>query len=112
MRESEMATVIPMKLPSKREWQLLALVLIERSGREVADRYMRETGESLSYGTVYATFKKLKERGWVRYSHTEDEDGRVRRFRITASGIKAKQAYEAELRRQLEFGKKATKWAT
>ena len=70
--------------------QLLALVAHEeRSGREVAKLYEQETGKSISYGTLYTTFRRLKESGWVKTRDDEDEDGRVRFFRIDVDGRKA-----------------------
>lgn len=78
-----------MKLPSDVEMQLLALVDTERSGREVALRYKAETGRTISYGTLYTTFRRLKEEGWVSVRDDADEDGRVRYFKITGAGVTA-----------------------
>ena len=73
------------------EAQLLALISDEeRSGREVAMLYKQETGRSISYGTLYTTFRRLKERGLVRSRDGEDEDGRLRYFKITGEGRFAK----------------------
>jgi DNA-binding PadR family transcriptional regulator len=79
-----------MKLPSPVEMQLLALVASqERSGREVAKLYEQETGKSMSYGTLYTTFRRLIDSGWVKARDDEDSDGRVRFFRIDVNGRKA-----------------------
>src|SRR5688572_30296336 len=79
-----------MKLPSPVEMQLLALVADrELSGREVAKLYEKETGKSISYGTLYTTFRRLKESSWVKSRDDEDADGRVRYFRIDVNGRKA-----------------------
>jgi DNA-binding PadR family transcriptional regulator len=79
-----------MKLPSPVEMQLLALVAHqERSGREAAKLYEQEIGKSISYGTLYTTFRRLIESGWVKARDDEDEDGRVRFFRIDVDGRKA-----------------------
>lgn len=79
-----------MKLPSPVEMQLLALVAHgELSGREVAKMYEQETGKSMSYGTLYTTFRRLIESGWVKARDDEDEDGRVRFFKIDVDGRKA-----------------------
>jgi DNA-binding PadR family transcriptional regulator len=75
-----------MRLPSPVELQLLALVGDERPGREVAKAYEKETGRQISYGTLYTTFRRLREAGWVSVRDGEDEDGRIRWFKITASG--------------------------
>jgi len=70
--------------------QLLALVADhERSGREVADLYAREAEQQISFGTLYTTFRRLKEAGWVRVREDRDEDGRVRFFSIEPSGLQA-----------------------
>ncbi len=71
------------------ELQLLALVTSERSGREVARLYREETGEPVPFGTLYATLRRLRERGWVRMRSDQSEDGRVRFFLITATGADA-----------------------
>lgn len=81
-----------MKLPSDKELQLLALTVTERAGREVAKLFKRETGRSISYGTLYVTFRRLKERGWVTARDDGEGDGRVRFFRTTANGARALQA--------------------
>ena len=73
--------------------QLLALVAVrERSGREVARLYKAETERTLSYGTLYTTFRRLKDSGWVSVRDDRDDDGRVRFFRITANGVVALQS--------------------
>src|SRR5262245_39141442 len=74
---------------SEKEMQLLALVDTERSGREVAQLFEKETGRSISYGTLYTTFRRLKEEGLVKVRDSEDEDGRVRSFLITGAGQRA-----------------------
>lgn len=66
----------------------MSLVVTERSGREVAKAYEAETGVSISYGTLYTTFRRLKESGWVSSSDSSDEDGRIRHFRLTGVGRK------------------------
>jgi DNA-binding PadR family transcriptional regulator len=78
-----------MRTPSPVETQLLALVDTELSGREVAKLYQEETGKEMPYGTLYTTFRRLKEAGWVTSRDDEDEDGRVRYFRITGAGAGA-----------------------
>ncbi len=79
-----------MKMPSPMEMQLLALVATdERSGRDVAKLYRQETGKAISYGTLYTTFRRLKENGWVRVRDDQNEDGRVRYFNIDVDGRRA-----------------------
>ena len=75
---------------SKTEFQLLALVVSqERSGREVAKLFQEEVGKNISYGTLYTTFRRLKEKGYVKCRDAQDEDGRVRYFRVTGNGVEA-----------------------
>ena len=74
---------------SATELRLVALVTTERSGREVAQLYKRETGKAISYGTLYTTFRRLKEKGWVRVRDDTDRDGRVRYFSVTGKGSTA-----------------------
>lgn len=77
----------PMNIPSPIEMKLLALVANqEMSGRDVAKRYVEETGRNISYGTLYTTFRRLKENGFIKVRDGEDEDGRIRYFRIDATG--------------------------
>ncbi len=69
------------------EMQLLALVAFdELAGREVAKRFEKETGRSIAYGTLYSTFRRLKEDGLVTVRDAQDEDGRIRFFHITHNG--------------------------
>ncbi len=79
-----------MKLPSPMEMQLLALVANdERSGRDVAKLYQQETSKTISYGTLYTTFRRLKDDGWVKVRDDQDQDGRVRFFKIDVDGRRA-----------------------
>src|SRR6266581_4015680 len=78
-----------MVLPSTKELELMALVEFEElSGREVAKRYEQETEKRISYGTLYTTFRRLKESGWVEACDSSDVDGRVRYFRLTGAGVR------------------------
>ncbi len=78
------------KLPSEKEFQLMTLVIRERSGREVAKLYRESVGKPISYGTLYTTFSRLRdETGWVRYRDKQSGDGRVRLIELTGTGAKA-----------------------
>jgi DNA-binding PadR family transcriptional regulator len=72
--------------PSELEFQLMALVRPgELAGREVARRFKQREGKDLSNGTLYTTFKRLIDLGWV--SVRVDEGNRtVRLFKLTRSG--------------------------
>jgi DNA-binding PadR family transcriptional regulator len=59
------------------------------SGREIAERYLQETGRSISYGTLYTTMSRLRDLGWVSQTDAQDEDGRLRYFEITGAGSRA-----------------------
>lgn len=79
-----------MKLPSALELQLLALVADdERSGREVAKLYKQESGKAIGYGSLYTCFRRMVEAGWVTVRDDQDEDGRVRFFKIDIDGRRA-----------------------
>ena len=93
-----------MKTPSAVEYQLLALVVRERSGREVAKAYQAETGKSISYGTLYVVLGRLQEQGWVKVRDDQDVDGRIRYFKITGLGAKALASTRRWYRSQAKFG--------
>jgi len=93
-----------MKIPSVRETELLALVVAERSGRDVAKRYREWTGQNLSYGTLYVVLRRLVEQGWVKVRDDEDADGRVRFFRVTATGARALEKAREHYDRVANFG--------
>ncbi len=75
------------KILSATELKLLSLVTTERNGRDVAKLYRKETGKRVTYGTLYTTFRRLRERGWVKMRGDRGSDGRVRLFMVTASGV-------------------------
>ena len=83
------------KSPSGRELlaplqlQLLALTVQEKTGREIADLYYRDTKRHISYGTLYTTLRRLREDGFLTIRDAEDVDGRLRYFKIDAAGVKA-----------------------
>ena len=41
-------------------------------GREVARLYQQETGKQISYGTLYTTLRRMRQRGWVRMRRQAD----------------------------------------
>lgn len=66
---------------------MLALCTEERSGREIAREYERQTGLRLPYGTLYTLVKEMAERRWVTVRETDEGgDGRVRWIEITRAG--------------------------
>lgn len=73
-------------LLSPAELRVLALVSEERSGREVAHRYWRQTGERIPHGTLYSTLRRMRERGWVRMRQDRELDPRIRLFVATVEG--------------------------
>lgn len=92
------------KVPSPRELQLLALVVTERIGREVAKLYERETGERIPYGTVYTLLADMEEAGWVRSREDKRNGRRVRLFEIRGLGAKALNRGREYYRGLAEFG--------
>ena len=89
---------------SPAELKVLALILEERSGRDVARLYWQQTGGRIPHGTLYSTLRRMRERGWVRMREDRDLDPRIRLFAATADG-----AHELECTREhyaelAEFG--------
>lgn len=68
---------------------LEALGAREHSGRNLAERYREHTGKSISWGTLYTAMRRLKESGWVDVRDDEDEDGRIRFFKLSSAGARA-----------------------
>ena len=79
----------PKKIPSARELQLLALVVKETIGREVAKVFEKETGKRIPYGTVYSLLDAMAEAGWVSSREEMRNGRRIRLFRIKGAGAKA-----------------------
>ncbi len=78
-----------MKWPSPTETALLDLMgTRERTGREIAEAYAKEHGTTISYGTLYTALRRLKEGGWIDMRDDEDEDGRLRYYKLSGTGVK------------------------
>ena len=75
---------------------MLLLVVTERTGREVAQAFARATGKEISYGTLYTTFRRMADNGWVRVRDDDKDDRRLRWFRITGAGLSAVRKAQAE----------------
>ena len=74
---------------SDKEMKLLAIIAgTELSGREIARRYEKEHNASISYGTLYTTFRRLRQAKLVSARDDEDADGRIRFFSITGHGLR------------------------
>lgn len=84
--------VSPMRgpIPSATEFKLLTLVFHERTGREIAAEFRRAEGRDIPYGTLYSTLRRMKERGWVRVREEQDADGRLKFFKVTPAGARAR----------------------
>lgn len=91
-----------MKAPSAVEYRLLALVVFESIGRDVARAYWRAAGKDISFGTLYTTLARMKHKGWVT-SRKDPGDGRARYFRITAAGTKVLATTRRRLKSLSEF---------
>lgn len=76
-------------MPSEKELRLLVLVANERTGREVAAVYKSEYGKPISYGTLYITFSRMKDAGWIDVREGVDQDGRLKYFKLTLPGRRA-----------------------
>lgn len=79
------------KVPSPRELQILACAQMTRSGRDIAKLIEAETGERMSYGTLYTTVHRMAKREppWVEVQDKGEGDARVRWIRCTRAGKKA-----------------------
>jgi DNA-binding PadR family transcriptional regulator len=94
----------PDKIPSPREHQLLALVVTERIGRDIAKLYEKETGERIPYGTVYTVLDGMEKSGWVS-SREETRGGRrIRLYKIQGAGVAAFNRSQEYFRRLAAFG--------
>lgn len=97
-----------MKQLSPVEFQLLVLLVdMEVSGREAAAVFKTHTGRSISYGTLYTTYRRLREAGLVAI-RVQDKDGRVRFFRATDKGKKARESARKHYAELALFG--APEW--
>ena len=77
------------KMPSPRELQLLALIVRERNGREIAKLFEQETGSRIPYGTVYTVLGDMVDAGWASSKDQSKGDRRGRLFQIRGPGVKA-----------------------
>lgn len=60
----------------------------EKIGRQIALDFAEDIGESIGYGTLYTTLRRLRDSGLVEARDDVDADGRVRYFKITAEGLR------------------------
>ncbi|HVZ63213.1 MAG TPA: PadR family transcriptional regulator [Lacunisphaera sp.] len=94
-----------MKILSPVEFQLLAILgATEKSGREVAADFEKEVGKAISYGTLYTTFRRLKELGYVTVRDDVGNDSRVRFFALTGLGSRALRDARRDYSRLALFG--------
>ena len=71
------------------EMQILALVVEQRTGREVAALFERETGRRIPFGSLYTSFRRMRARGFVTSREQPDEDARFKYFMATPRGVAA-----------------------
>jgi len=90
--------VNPKKVPSSREYQLLAVLVrgewdagvgAELNGRQIAKAYEAAADEAIPYGTVYTLLSAMEESGWVRSREDLHEGRRTRWYRINKRGAAA-----------------------
>ena len=88
----------PKKVPSSREYQLLAVLVrnewvagkaSELNGRQIARNYEAAADEAIPYGTVYTLLGAMEESGWVRPREDLHEGRRTRWYRINKPGAAA-----------------------
>lgn len=72
---------------TNKEYVIMSLLVQERSGRQLAERFQALTKEKISFGTLYAILRRLKIEGWVEVRFGEDR--RERYFKLNGSGSSA-----------------------
>lgn len=92
------------RILSPMELQLLALVTTERTGREVAELYGRESGRRIAHGSLYTTFRRLRARGLVTAREDKGNDARIRFFLATRDGMNLLQRSRAYYGRLGHYG--------
>jgi DNA-binding PadR family transcriptional regulator len=74
---------------SRTQYQLLSLLVKERTGREVADLFRDRFRRTIARGTMYTTLGRMEEEGWVKSRDSRGQDRRVRHFKLTGAGARA-----------------------
>lgn len=86
------------KIPSSREYQLLAALLrhtwtaganAELNGRQIARAYEAAAGELIPSGTVYTLLNHMEGWGWMQSREDLFEGRRTRWYRIKRPGLAA-----------------------
>ncbi len=90
-------------VPNPTELQLLALLSVERTGRELARRYEAEMGVPISYGTLYSTLRRLNNAGLVTTTHSARGDRRAKLFVRNTVGSEVLENGRLHYRRISEF---------
>lgn len=86
------------------EFRIMALIVAERTGREVAAAWEKRTKRPIGPGTLYTTLRRLRERGLVdQKAYGEDE--RTRWYVATAAGKKALAASRDHHRAMARFAR-------
>ena len=86
------------------ELKVLSLVLEERTGREIAALYRKQTGDRIPFGTLYSTLRRTRARGWVRMREDRELDPRIRLFVATAEGAEELERSREHYAELSEFG--------
>ena len=86
------------------ELQILALVVDERTGRDVAALFEREAGRRIPFGSLYTSFRRMRARGLVTSREDRDQDGRIKYFLATPRGLATLQRSRAFYGRLGYFG--------
>ncbi len=89
---------------SPQELQLLSLITTARTGRQVAALYRQESGQRISWGSLYTSLRRMRTRGLVASREEPDEDGRIKYFLATQQGLAALQRSRAFYGRLGYFG--------
>lgn len=73
---------------SDREVRLLELAITERNGRQIRRLYEQSTRRRIGYGSLYMTYRRLEEAGWVTVRDEGEGEQRVRLIRTTGPGLR------------------------
>ena len=77
------------RLPSNTGYEILVLLTraASLSGPDLTREYFDEYGSEIPVGTLHPLLSRMEASGWVKRCGDKDtEDGRVRYFKITATG--------------------------
>lgn len=97
-------------LPTPRQLQLLALIVVESIGRDITKRLSKKLGKRVPYSSVYTALGDLEERGWVSSRDSERGGRRIREFKLTGPGVRVLNEAREYYRNLADFGTGESSW--